>query len=437
MFTPNNLYDYLRYYMVTNEKTAIVRNFKDGSLNPFDLWMYRDNNNGEFIKSDNLDRVLRFDPTVDMFDQEPIDIEIMKLQYKKVLDSLTFTDRKNWVRWSRHNKQKIAFPTRELLNLNNQQFFESITASLHIPIICHSEKNSDVLESKNILSVHYWFHAVLSQYWYQRYKILDNNRKYTNKKFGIYARSFDGYGLYRKQLLTELSQIKDDVYYLKPKDLDFDSQWNTNKNEISSSNSASIDWIDHEKFDIQIVAETLFNTNKIHLTEKIFKPIVMYQPFIVAGPPNSLKYLRTYGFKTFNELWDESYDLEHNHDKRLQMISDLVNEINNLNDIEYKSLLNKAMKIVKHNRELFYSSKFSKDVMNELLSNLELKLDLQQELFYKRPGGTLFLTARNLKESLGYIPKNYKRILDINLNNCVQKYPAIAQSILKEFKDLT
>ena len=59
---------------------------------------------------------------------------------------------------------------------------------------------------------------------------------------------------------------------------------------------------------IHIVTETSFEENELFLSEKIIKPIVMYQPFIVLGPMGYLKRLKGYGFKTFSDFWDESYD---------------------------------------------------------------------------------------------------------------------------------
>lgn len=62
--------------------------------------------------------------------------------------------------------------------------------------------------------------------------------------------------------------------------------------------------------------ETYFNIvteTKIHaankllfVSEKIYKPIINLQPFIVLGSCGTLGYLRSLGFKTFD--LDESYD---------------------------------------------------------------------------------------------------------------------------------
>jgi hypothetical protein len=78
---------------------------------------------------------------------------------------------------------------------------------------------------------------------------------------------------------------------------------------------------------INIISETNFFTPEIHLNEKTYKPIAFKQPFIMIGAPRSLQHLKDVGFKTFDLWWDESYDLETDNVKRMQMINALVEEI--------------------------------------------------------------------------------------------------------------
>jgi hypothetical protein len=60
---------------------------------------------------------------------------------------------------------------------------------------------------------------------------------------------------------------------------------------------------------IHIVTETEMGDERIRrVTEKVFKPIVGLQPFLVVGNPGSLDLLRRMGFRTFGGLFDESYD---------------------------------------------------------------------------------------------------------------------------------
>ena len=67
-----------------------------------------------------------------------------------------------------------------------------------------------------------------------------------------------------------------------------------------------------------VVSETVFYHNKLHLTEKIFKPIVSKQPFMLLAAPGNLKYLKSYGFKTFDHLWSEDYDNEVHDEQRYE-----------------------------------------------------------------------------------------------------------------------
>ena len=103
---------------------------------------------------------------------------------------------------------------------------------------------------------------------------------------------------------------------------------------------------------IHVIAETNFYTNIVHITEKTMKPIMYKQPFIFVGPAYSIKYLKDIGFKTFSHLWDESYDEEEDHDKRMNMILDLLERLNSLPDSEKLTISMICSTIVKHNYDL-------------------------------------------------------------------------------------
>lgn len=66
-------------------------------------------------------------------------------------------------------------------------------------------------------------------------------------------------------------------------------------------------------------------------TEKIIKTLFTGMPFVVAGTPHFLKNLHDLGFKTYNQMWDESYDSELNHSVRLDKIVSLCQQLRNFN----------------------------------------------------------------------------------------------------------
>jgi hypothetical protein len=59
---------------------------------------------------------------------------------------------------------------------------------------------------------------------------------------------------------------------------------------------------------LDLVCETYIMGETFFPTEKTFRPIKASTPFIVLGPKNYLQNLKSMGFKTFNQWWDESYD---------------------------------------------------------------------------------------------------------------------------------
>tara|TARA_B100002019_G_C21245089_1_gene587837 strand:- start:287 stop:1477 length:1191 start_codon:yes stop_codon:yes gene_type:complete len=70
--------------------------------------------------------------------------------------------------------------------------------------------------------------------------------------------------------------------------------------------------------------ETLFHEQSIRFSEKIFKPILYQQPFLMYSSPLMLKKFKELGYKTFDEWFDESYDEEVDDDKRLKILNDEV-----------------------------------------------------------------------------------------------------------------
>ena len=120
-----------------------------------------------------------------------------------------------------------------------------------------------------------------------------------------------------------------------------------------------------------LVTETVFSGRRNHLTEKTFKPICMQMPFIIVSTAGSLRYLRSYGFQTFGDIWDETYDDEIDDHRRLDKISQLLKSIDQLNSQELQGLYEKAMPIVKHNYQHFYRGAFEKILWDELCQMLD------------------------------------------------------------------
>jgi hypothetical protein len=77
------------------------------------------------------------------------------------------------------------------------------------------------------------------------------------------------------------------------------------------------------------------------------------RPFILVAPPKTLAYIKSLGFRTFDEFWDESYDDELDHGERLAKIFEIIDYISTLSIEEMRELYSKMIPIVQHNLKRF------------------------------------------------------------------------------------
>ena len=121
---------------------------------------------------------------------------------------------------------------------------------------------------------------------------------------------------------------------------------------------------------LHVVNETVFYDRKLHLTEKIFKPIVSLRPFVLVAAPGNLEYLRSYGFKTFSEWIDESYDLEQDDDLRLEMIANEIAKLCALPLSALTEMHEEMMAVLHHNKNHFFG-RFRDIIIDELVGNFD------------------------------------------------------------------
>lgn len=115
--------------------------------------------------------------------------------------------------------------------------------------------------------------------------------------------------------------------------------------------------------------ETLFDDDRLHLTEKILRPIACGKPFILASTHGALEYLRSYGFRTFGDVIDESYDLETDSLQRMNKIILTMQHIQQLEPAQQKELGRQLDSIVKFNKQRFFSEDFAQQLKKEFLQN--------------------------------------------------------------------
>jgi hypothetical protein len=84
-----------------------------------------------------------------------------------------------------------------------------------------------------------------------------------------------------------------------------------------------------------LVTETIFDYPHTFRTEKIWKPVLMAHPFVVAANSGYLRDLRDAGFQTFHTLIDERYDQIDCPHTRIERIIDTVRGTSQMGAAEF------------------------------------------------------------------------------------------------------
>ena len=104
-----------------------------------------------------------------------------------------------------------------------------------------------------------------------------------------------------------------------------------------------------------IVTETSFNEDTWCLTEKVWRPMLHFHPFIVHGSPYTLRNIKELGFKTFHPYIDESYDEVESCRVRMELLTTEIKRICSMSLDEMHDWYWSMKDIMIHNRDLIYS----------------------------------------------------------------------------------
>jgi len=385
MYIPlDQIYNYLGE--IIDPDILIYRFLPHGSKNLEDLSLLRYHNRPY--------RELRELPVLIMHDQEPLSFDFYNQDYL----------REHMSRWLQTRKipgleQCMNIPElADFLTSRNLNFVAAVGQSWVLydnNIIVHSEMNSvevDKYEQSGLYGVYWWSHAMIARDWY-RYAAIDpqlqNLPKTYTIDFNIYNRAWLGTREYRllfADLIIENNLVASSNIKFNPWDADghyLNHQFKNPQfrpkhdltqlpiNEYTATASADYASKDYQTAWFDVVLETLFDDTRQHLTEKILRPIACGKPFILVGTAGCLKYLHSYGFKTFASIIDESYDSIVDPVERMHAIMQCMCEIQSWsNDRKHLAQI-EIEKITAHNRARFFSQQFADQVLQELLDNFD------------------------------------------------------------------
>ena len=135
------------------------------------------------------------------------------------------------------------------------------------------------------------------------------------------------------------------------------------------NNHALVETAHYSNSRCNIVLETFLDTDQsvgAFLTEKTFKPIKHGQTFIIVGPFRSVATLRSLGYRVFDSVIDNSYDLIPNDTDRWRAV---FKEIVKIKQSDPKKWFDRCLVDIEHNQQLFVRQKT--DRLNTLLQQLK------------------------------------------------------------------
>jgi hypothetical protein len=126
---------------------------------------------------------------------------------------------------------------------------------------------------------------------------------------------------------------------------------------------------------VWVVTETEFSNlppkHRSFHSEKTYKPIAFFMPFIIVGNPGTLSILRKEGYQTFSKWWDESYDKVLNPLERMKKIQQLILEISTWEISKLIQISIEMQSVLEHNRNLLVNIKRSSVALNAVIQRYD------------------------------------------------------------------
>lgn len=240
------------------------------------------------------------------------------------------------------SKEYSNFTFRHHYNIENKFCSPNWIFRTHRHIVASYLSN----KSSNISWPHY-----IPNSRYDYHEIFYNHAEFfrENESFITYLKDAD------IQLYDELMSCTFHLDSISPVHLDNNVLINNDENDYTKQNkngySLSLGNYYMKSF-CGIVTETTFDYPFSNISEKTLIPILYKRPFILVATRESLKALKSLGFRTFENLWDETYDIEWSCNRRMHKILKLIKEIENTSIDILKIKLESIQDILDHNYNL-------------------------------------------------------------------------------------
>jgi hypothetical protein len=159
------------------------------------------------------------------------------------------------------------------------------------------------------------------------------------------------------------NQLLDSVHSYQARGITLPNDW---PDSVLQQRYINPDWMHNTAFTLAVetyVDETVLTgysltvRNHLFLCEKSYKPMAAQHPILMLSTPGNLAYLRSQGFESFSELFDESYDDVLDWKQRVQNIIKLIQEFDR-HSVDQPHVLEK----LRYNQSRFFDRSITKQL---------------------------------------------------------------------------
>lgn len=159
------------------------------------------------------------------------------------------------------------------------------------------------------------------------------------------------------------NHLLDSVHSYQARGINLPQDW---PDSVLQQRYINPDWMHNTAFTLAVetyvdktstTGYSLTQQNHLFLCEKSYKPLAAQHPILMVSTPGNLAYLRSQGFETFPELFDENYDNVLEWKQRVQNIITVILEFDR-RSVDQPHVLEK----LRHNQDRFFNKKLTKDL---------------------------------------------------------------------------
>lgn len=303
-------------------------------------------------------------------------------KYNVKLSDITYNGSNEKIQESYNNWHRLYSDTPEKINVNSEcfgLFLYRKNSGYHDKLIYTKEPPTNLRSKKyNCLNANMLPHRLLFMLAMQQNGLIDTENTYTSfhaypkllnpgphdpilkhKKWAdILTLDFTKQLPIQFDLSGDWEQIYDKIFESYPevngldwnKVGDFRYLYENCYFTITTESSESYDLCDYH-WDEKVNEYIRSFHKEMFLTEKITRPMLNLHPQIIYGASGTLEHLKSIGFKTFSDYWDEGYDTL-NGDRKLSAIMDLITDLGSRPLQELHEMYWDMMPILKHNQEV-------------------------------------------------------------------------------------